>query len=93
MIFILNRCRILTVGAPSRASISSISGGPRPGGMAVAEYDGPPLEPTELLTIKSGDEILGQLYNFTDKGDRSGGAAAGGDANVDTHGRRPRTRL
>ena len=34
-----------------------------------SEYDGPPLEPTELFTIKSGDEILGQLYNFTDKGD------------------------
>ena len=36
-----------------------------------AEYDGPPLEPTELFTIKSGDEILGQLYNFNDKGDRA----------------------
>lgn len=35
-----------------------------------AEYDGPPLEPTELYTVKSGDEILGQLYNFTDKGER-----------------------
>jgi histidyl-tRNA synthetase len=35
-----------------------------------AEYDGPPLEPVELFTIKSGDEILGQLYNFNDKGDR-----------------------
>ena len=34
------------------------------------EYDGPPLEPTELFTKKSGDEIVGQLYNFTDKGDR-----------------------
>ena len=35
------------------------------------EYDGPPLEPTELYTVKSGDEILGQLYNFTDKGERA----------------------
>jgi histidyl-tRNA synthetase len=35
------------------------------------EYDGPPLEPLELFTTKSGDEIVGQLYNFTDKGDRS----------------------
>jgi len=35
------------------------------------EYDGPPLEPTELYTRKSGDEIVGQLYNFTDKGDRA----------------------
>jgi histidyl-tRNA synthetase len=35
-----------------------------------SEYDGPPLEPTELFTKKSGDEIVGQLYNFTDKGGR-----------------------
>lgn len=35
------------------------------------EYDGPPLEPLELYTLKSGDEIVGQLYNFTDKGDRA----------------------
>src|SRR6476646_9726186 len=35
-----------------------------------AEYDGPPLEPLELYTKKSGDEIVGQLYNFKDKGDR-----------------------
>src|SRR5947207_1813139 len=35
------------------------------------EYDGPPLEPLELYTTKSGDEIVGQLYNFTDKGDRA----------------------
>lgn len=35
------------------------------------EYDGPPLEPLELYTKKSGDEIVGQLYNFEDKGGRS----------------------
>src|SRR6476660_1438102 len=35
------------------------------------EYDGPPLESPELYTAKSGDEIVGQLYNFTDKGDRA----------------------
>ena len=35
-----------------------------------AEYDGPPLEPLELYTKKSGDEIVGQLYSFTDKGGR-----------------------
>src|SRR5919112_1533164 len=35
------------------------------------EYDGPPLEPLDLYTAKSGDEIVGQLYNFTDKGDRA----------------------
>jgi len=34
------------------------------------EYDGPPLEPVELYTRKSGDEIVEQLYRFTDKGDR-----------------------
>ena len=35
------------------------------------EYDGPPLEPLELFTLKSGEEIVGQLYNFNDKGDRA----------------------
>ncbi len=34
------------------------------------EYDGPPLESLELFTTKSGGEIVGQLYNFRDKGDR-----------------------
>lgn len=34
------------------------------------EYDGPPLEPLELYTRKSGEEIVGQLYSFTDKGGR-----------------------
>src|SRR5438552_8012255 len=34
------------------------------------EYDGPPLEALELFTAKSGQEIVGQLYNFTDKGER-----------------------
>ena len=37
---------------------------------AFQEYDGPPLEPLELYTKKSGDEIVGQLYAFTDKGGR-----------------------
>jgi histidyl-tRNA synthetase len=35
------------------------------------EYDGPPLEPLELFTVKSGDEIVRQLYHFTDKGERA----------------------
>ncbi len=35
------------------------------------EYDGPPLESLDLYTKKSGEEIVGQLYNFTDKGDRA----------------------
>lgn len=34
------------------------------------EYDGPPLEPLELYTRKSGEEIVGQLYHFKDKGNR-----------------------
>jgi histidyl-tRNA synthetase len=34
------------------------------------EYDAPVLEPLELYTTKSGDEIEGQLFAFTDKGDR-----------------------
>src|SRR6266702_3293005 len=34
------------------------------------EYDGPPLEPLELYTDKSGEEIVQQLYAFEDKGGR-----------------------
>ena len=34
------------------------------------EYDGPPLEPLDLYTKKSGDELLTQAYNFVDKGGR-----------------------
>jgi histidyl-tRNA synthetase len=37
---------------------------------AFSEYDGPPLEPLDLYRKKSGDELVGQLYSFTDKGDR-----------------------
>jgi histidyl-tRNA synthetase len=37
---------------------------------AFVEYDGPPLEPLDLYTKKSGEEIVGQLYNFQDKGER-----------------------
>src|SRR5690348_15819276 len=37
---------------------------------AFVEYDGPPLESLELYTKKSGEEIVGQLYNFVDKGGR-----------------------
>lgn len=36
-----------------------------------AEYDGAVLEPLELYVEKSGEEIVGQLFNFVDKGDRS----------------------
>jgi histidyl-tRNA synthetase len=34
------------------------------------EWDGPILEPTELYKKKSGAEIVDQLFNFTDKGER-----------------------
>jgi histidyl-tRNA synthetase len=34
------------------------------------EWDGPVLESTDLYKKKSGDEIVGQLFNFTDKGER-----------------------
>lgn len=34
------------------------------------EYDGPILEPLELFTAKSGPEIVGQLFNFADRGGR-----------------------
>ncbi|MFQ5513995.1 MAG: histidine--tRNA ligase [Myxococcota bacterium] len=39
-------------------------------GAGFEEFDGPVLEPLELFTVKSGDEIVAQLYAFTDKGDR-----------------------
>jgi len=34
------------------------------------QWEGPALEPTELYTKKSGPEIVGQLFNFIDKGER-----------------------
>jgi histidyl-tRNA synthetase len=34
------------------------------------EWDGPLLEPTDLYRKKSGEEIVGQLFNFIDKGER-----------------------
>src|SRR2546427_5540020 len=45
------------------------------GRMVAARYgfeedDGPPLESLDLYTQKSGDEIVAQLYSFTDKGER-----------------------
>lgn len=35
------------------------------------EYDGPIFEHVELYTAKSGDEIVEQLYNLTDRGGRA----------------------
>lgn len=34
------------------------------------EVDGPVIEPLELFTVKSGDEIVDQLYAFEDRGGR-----------------------
>ncbi len=34
------------------------------------EYDGPALEPVELYKKKSGGELVGQLFDFVDKGER-----------------------
>ena len=34
------------------------------------EYDGPVLEPMALYEKKSGGELVGQLFDFVDKGER-----------------------
>ena len=39
-------------------------------GYGFVEWDGPVLEPTELYRKKSGPEIVSQLFNFIDKGER-----------------------
>ncbi len=39
-------------------------------GSGFVEWDAAVLEPTELYQKKSGPEIIGQLFNFTDKGGR-----------------------
>ncbi len=36
----------------------------------LVEWDGPVLEETDLYKKKSGAEIVDQLFNFTDKGER-----------------------
>lgn len=35
-----------------------------------SEYDAPVLEPLDLFRVKSGDEIVDQLFSFTDRGGR-----------------------
>jgi histidyl-tRNA synthetase len=42
-----------------------------------AQYDAPVLEPLDLYKAKSGDEIEGQLFSFTDKGGRDAGRRQG----------------
>ncbi len=46
------------------------------------EWEGPPLEPTELYKKKSGDEIVEQLFNFADKGERDFSAMKNNSAGV-----------
>src|SRR5207247_5564588 len=41
-----------------------------PPGYVFVEWSGHVLEPTDLYRKKSGAEIVDQLFNFTDKGDR-----------------------
>ena len=69
--FIPNRCRTPISGARRRAGIFSSAGAETARRYGFREYDGPPLEPLELFTLKSGEEIVGQLYNFADKGGRA----------------------
>ena len=66
-------CRDFAISIPPISRSGTTSSGP--GGRSrprygFEEYDGPPLEPLELYTAKSGEEIVGQLYSFTDKGGR-----------------------
>ena len=70
-IFIPNRSRTRMSGAPTRANLFLTNGATIARRYGFREYDGPPLEPLELFTTKSGEEIVGQLYNFTDKGERA----------------------
>src|SRR5258706_286545 len=55
--------------APSRIYISP-RGREVAGRYGFVEWEGPPLEQTELYKKKSGAEIVEQLFNFTDKGER-----------------------
>ena len=50
------------------------------------EYDGPPLEPLELYTAKSGEEIVGPALQLHRQGRPRGRAAAGDDADARPHG-------
>ncbi len=71
VIFIPSRFRIPMCGARTHGAIFLIAGAPSPAAMGFASMTGRPLEPLELYTLKSGEEIVGQLYNFVDKGERA----------------------
>src|SRR2546423_7992847 len=58
---------------PEKVGLRNSFLGPGRGGArryGFQEYAGPPLEPLELYTDKSGEEIVQQLYAFQDKGER-----------------------
>jgi histidyl-tRNA synthetase len=40
-----------------------------------AEFDAPPVEPLDLYRLKSGDEIVEQLYHFETKGEKGSAVA------------------
>ena len=52
-------------------STSSTNGGPRPGATVSVSTTAHPSSLLDLYTTKSGAEIVGQLYNFVDKGERA----------------------
>ena len=55
----------------ARVAITSFRCGARsPAATALSSTDGPVLESIELYEKKSGGELLGQLFDFTDKGGR-----------------------
>ena len=70
-IFILNRCRNPTSWSADARQYIFGKWRDTARRYGFREYDGPPLEPLELFTTKSGEEIVGQLYNFSDKGERA----------------------
>ncbi len=88
--FIPNRSRIMMFGVPTPANIFFDKWRATARRYGFREYDGPPLEPLELFTTKSGEEIVGQLYNFMDKGERRHFITAGDDPYPGAHGRRTR---
>ncbi len=70
--FILNRSRTMMCGSTGFTPVyPSINGVKPPAVTAFANTTARRSNPSELFTTKSGDEIIGQLYNFVDKGDRA----------------------
>ena len=53
---------------PKKSLVSGFPNGCR--AFDFKEYDAPVLEPLDLYIEKSGEEIVGQLFHFEDKGER-----------------------